>query len=492
MPFTKAPETSTFKTQRFPVVGTPLQRNGAYVGSLPDQRFLNCYPEKINSETLKTNSFYLRKRPGLISQFITNVAEGRGIIYEDSTQKTFGVTGNIVWVWDGTTLTNIGTLATSTGAVGWTVHLTTGIDVALLDGVNGYLINPNTNVFTQITDVNFPSPHVPDPVSMDGYLFVAKAGTADIYNSNLNVPTVWTPGDFITAEMYPDFIVALSKNNNYIYAVGTGSVEFFYDAGIATGSPLQRNDSAVLQFGTPAPGSVTQTEKEVIMIGSTQNGGRTIWLIEGFKATEIALEPVKMSLDAEGAAISTCNCYCIRTAGHKFYVLRLEQSKRTWVYDFEEKLWHEWSGYADDGSTPALFRGAFCSDSTIGHPFMQDTSNGRIYSMSEDVYQDNGVQILVQMTTEKQDFDNMNRKDYYRFVLFGDWPNNVTTSNITLDWTDDDYRTYQGNRTINLCQALPVTRRLGKSRRRAFRLTYTDNQPLRLEGFEVDVNIGGT
>jgi len=106
-----------------------------------------------------------------------------------------------------------------------------------------------TTAGTEITSADFPTPHCPFPVFMDGYLFVAKSGTQDIYNSNLDDPALWTAGDYISAEMYPDKIVALSKNNNYIYALGSNSIEYFYDAAVATGSPLGRHDSAVQQFG---------------------------------------------------------------------------------------------------------------------------------------------------------------------------------------------------------------------------------------------------
>jgi len=178
------------------------------------------------------------------------------------------------------------TLATSTGACGFTefVHSDSTNQLILVDGTDGYVFS-SPSTYTQISINNialwtastahivndlvrpttstgliyrctvagtgsateptwpttaggsvtdgtitwvaeefaFPSPHVPAPVFMDGFLFLAKAGTQDVYNSNLDDPLNWTPGDFFTAEMYPDRIVSLSKNNNYLYAIGTNS-----------------------------------------------------------------------------------------------------------------------------------------------------------------------------------------------------------------------------------------------------------------------------
>ena len=488
MAFTKTPTQDTYDTKRFPIVGQPLQRDG--VNTLKDQRFLNCFPEKISAGGLGqdgSGKIYVKKRAGISLVNAPGLGESRGMIFEDSTSKLFFVVGNKLCRWNGTNVVQLQTLATATNAVGFTVHLTTAIKVILLDGTNGYSINPVTEVVTQITDIDFPSPHLPFPVSLDGYLFVVKAATADIYNSDLDNELSWTPGNFITAEMYPDNIVALTKNNNYIYAIGTGSVEYFYDAAVATGSPLARNDSAIQQFGTPAPFSVIQTEKEVVCVGTTQNGGRSIWLIEGFKADEISIEPVNQSLDAEGTNLGNANAYCIRSMGHKFYVLRLATSGRTWVYDFMEKTWHEWASAEGSG----VFIGRYAADSGMGFPYMLSQTGGKLYSMLDTVYQDDGQPITMQVTTLKLDFDSMNRKDVYRFALFGDWPLN-TTSTVVLDWSDNDYQTWVGNRTIQLSQELPVTRRLGKFRRRAFRITHTDNVPVRLEGMELDINIGGT
>jgi len=312
----------------------------------------------------------------------------------------------------------------------------------------------------------FPSPHVPTPVFLDAYLFVAKANTQDVYNSNLNDPLTWTPGDFISAEMYPDRIVALSRNNNYIYAIGRTSVEYLYDEANATGSPLGRHDSAVQQFGCGAPSTVVQTAKEVIFVGETFNGGHTVWTLDGFKEKEIGIPMVKAALFDEGSALAQASAYCIRVSSQRFYVLCL--TKRTLVYGFDTEMWHEWQTGTD------IFLGSVATDGPAGSAYLLGRSDGIVYLMNENNYTDNGVPITCSITTAKLDFDNINRKFMNRLSMIGDVPDDtLVDSIINIQWSDDDYKTWSTARNLNMTGDFPSIPQLGQFRRRAFKITYT-------------------
>lgn len=484
MAYTNTPQTSTYKTQRLTFIGSPQQRDGS---TTKDQRFINLFPELIKSNITDGKKYYLKSRPGLEFRAQQPSGEGRGIFYYGT--KLYTVIGNTLYE-DGSVKQVLGT---STGPVGFCAYNGNYDALILLDGVKGWVIKLSDYSITQITDADFPTPHVVTPVALDGYLFVCKSGTADIYNSDLNDPLNWTSGDIITAEMFPDNIVALVKNNNYIYAVGTEAIEYFYDAANATGSPLSRNDSAVQQFGSNAPYTVVQTDNEVILCGDSGNGGRCVWAIDGFKAVDVSIEPIREALDQEGDSLDNATAICLRTAGHKFYIITLYNSKRNLVYDFDEKMWHEWQ--FGDPANP--FFVPFATDSTIGFPIMLTYSGGIVANLKENIYTD--VQnasatwpIICQATTVKLDFDTVNRKFMYRLAVVGDSPNNNTDTQLTVEWSDDDYNTWYGPRTLNMNGVMSAITRLGYFRRRAFRLTYTQPYPLRMEAIEVDINVGGT
>lgn len=478
MPYSKTPAIQTYETKRVNFISNPQQRG---TDATKDFRLVNMMVEVLKSPVGDQSKYYIKSRPGVSTAFTTATGEGRGIYYwvRNGTGYCMAVVGNKVYA-NGT---NVLTLATSTGTVGFTefVSSTGTVSLILLDGTDGYVFSDSTTS-VKITDAEFPTPHVPIPIFIDGYLFVAKANTADVYNSNLDDPAAWTAGDYISAEMYPDLIVALSKNNNYIYAIGSASTEYLYDVANATGSPLGRHDSAVQQFGTAARDSVVQTETEVIMIGETNNGGHTVWTIDGFKAAEVGIPAVKSALLAEGANLPNAQAFCVRVAGQKCYVICL--TNRTLVYSFDNKMWHEWS------TAGGAFLCSHGTDGPNGSAYLLDKSNGKIYTMDETIFTDAGTAIDCVFTTTKLDFDSINRKFMYRLSLIGDVPSTGSNITVSVQWSDNDYNTWSTARTLNYTTDLPKIDQLGQFRRRAFKITYSMPYLLRLEGLEVDINKG--
>lgn len=481
MAYSKNPTLSTYDTRRIAFVSNPQQRSS---DANKDLRFVNTFVEVIPTQVGEQKKTYIRSRPGMDVRYSTATGEGRGVYLWNlnGVEYVMSAVGNQIYA----NSTPVRTLTTSSGHVGFTEHINAAgvVTLVVVDGTKGYVFS-NATTSVEITDVDFPTPHIPMPIFLDGYLFLAKAGTQDIYNSDLDDPTLWTAGSFISAEMYPDKIVALSKNNNYIYAVGGTTVEYFYDAATPSGSPLARHATAVQQFGTAAPYTVVQTDKEVILVGNTGNGGHTVWLIDGFKGKEIGIPSVKSQLLAEGAAMATATASVIRVSSQKLFVLCL--STRTFVYSFDTELWHEWK------SSTTKFLGKYGTDGLNGAAYIQGASTGIIYSMDETKFTDAGTPIVCEIITSKLDFDSINRKFMYRLSLVGDIPTTPGSENdITVQWSDDDYVSWSSNRTLRLSNDLPAIFQLGKFRRRAFKFTYTAAHLLRLEGMEVDINKGGT
>ena len=105
------------------------------------------------------------------------------------------------------------------------------------------------------------------------------------------------------------------------------------------------------------------------------------------------------------------------------------------------------------------------------------------------IYQDSTVNFPVTMVTDQETFDTLHEKYMSRLIVYSDRASASTS--LSIETTDDDYQTYSTARTVDLSLELPALTRLGRFRRRAYRLGYSDNYPLRLHHLEVDFNIGG-
>lgn len=342
-----------------------------------------------------------------------------------------------------------------------------------------------THTFTGLTTATatctlnyFPDNHIPSATFVDGYILLAKG--SDVYNCDLDNPLKWAADSFLSAEMFPDPIRALARQNNQIVVLGYNSIEFFYDAANASGSPLSRNDSTTIQMGVAAPYCVYQNEKYCAYISQSDSGGRAAWLIDGFQPKKISDEYIERILDSE-PNLTLCRGYGLRTKGHMFYIINLKNIGRTLVYDLDEKLWHEWTTNADGIHT--VFQCDFMSDNGTGAAYMLHTTNGNVYRLDPNSFMDDGTTILVELITNKYDMDTYHRKFMSSAKIVSD--SYGVSNSIGLQWSDDDYRTWSNVKTISLTDDFPAFHRLGTFRRRAFKLTHSSNNPLRLESLEV-------
>lgn len=90
----------------------------------------------------------------------------------------------------------------------------------------------------KVLDAQFPA----DPsnwVFLNGYFFVAHQANGKIFQSASNDPSSWQSADVISADYGSDGISFLFKIKEYILAAGLqGTIQYFYNAGNASGSVL--------------------------------------------------------------------------------------------------------------------------------------------------------------------------------------------------------------------------------------------------------------
>lgn len=469
---------------RLPLLGNPTNRQA---DDTKDQRFLNCFPEMVKSEITGVQKLFVLKRPGTEQYHQPAGATGEGRGCHAWNGYMFSVIGDKLYATDITgtpSSTVIKTLATSTGAVGFKEFLGSNQYLILVDGTDGYYIS-TTNVVTEITDVDFPTPHQVTPVFMDGYLFIMK-DTGEIYNCDVGDITSWNATNFIEAESFPDAGIAISRQNNLLVAFSETSTEFFYDAANTSGSPLAPATQYIKQYGLASVGSIAQEESMLVFVAKSGTGNSFIVANEGTKDTIISNSAIDRIINAEGSDIIDSWGYLVRQLGHIMYVLNLPLQSRTLVYDFTMSMWHEWN-WQDSSDVQGVMPFVQSMESDNGLFFLHQ-ADGYIYEMRFDLYQDgNSKPINVSIQTSRYDGDSAKVKFCSRMEIIGDYQ--TTSNDLTIYWSDDDYKTWSSARTVDLSDRTYLYQ-LGSFRRRAFLLIHTANTRLRLEAIEMDLEVG--
>lgn len=331
----------------------------------------------------------------------------------------------------------------------------------------------------------FPTPHVPTPVFMDGYIFLPDSGSLDIYNSDVSTPASWGALAFASAESFPDPVIGLSRQNNYIAALGTGSVEFMYNYAKSSqitdfDSPLDRYESLVLQTGCLTKDALLSAERTLVFIGVSPLSGKTVWRLDGTNAKEISTEYIEKFIDLE-TSTSGITGWSMRILGHMLFVINLPTANKTFVYDIEENMWSEWKYGAGGDAIPFMH---FCDAN--GVPVVQHATNGKLYKFDPLVYNDFGsAAIECSVVLSKQDFEVDDYKFFHKFVLIGDRGTGIDY----LRWSDDDYQTWSNSKALT-AGLRPYFLRSGKARRRAWEISYSDNSARRLEAVEITYSVG--
>ena len=472
---TKLAKVYDYDTERIPLVGNHTNRLAA---ATKDQIFYNVIPESVKNPITDKTSVWLNKRGAFTGHTTLVAGAGRGLYYWARSSKTYTVIADKLYA--GTSTTPILTLTTSTGTVWFTEVSGTTDYLVLSDGTDIWTITTADTV-AEITDGDVPVGPL-TPVGLDGYIFVTKSGTDEIWNSDLNAATSWNALSFLSSEMYPDNLVALCRQVNYVVAFGTFSTEFFYDNANSSGSPLRRTETVALKVGLASRDSLAQVDRRIIWVGQSDVGEASVWQFTGLTPEKVSHEFVDKILQNEGSNLSSCRGDIIHHKGHTLYILNL--NARSLAYDLDEKMWVDWS-INSSGSHAVLPFNYFVQGANNAILCLHNT-DGKIYTLVPGTYQDDAGAILVKIVTGRVDLGNAQRKRCFRFELLADVESSGT---VTLDWSDDDYGTWSTSRSLDLTTR-PYTKALGSFRRRAFRLQHSTNAAFRVEGFELDFSGG--
>jgi hypothetical protein len=451
--------------KRWPMVVEPANRDDS---TSKDARLVNAYVEKQ-----KDGTYQVFKRPGLLE-------------YDDIGGNGYGVfnwLGNIYSVFGGNLYkdgVSVGAVNSAGGVYRFDQTLGGTPRMVLGNGIAAYTYDGTT--LTEIVDVDFPDPFVKGWAYLDGTLYVGRPD-AGIQGSEINTPADWDPLNVIIAQIEPDKGIALSKQLVYVIMLKQWSVEAFYDAANATGSPLGRVEGAKISWGCASADSVRQLDGDIFWASTTRFSAYQVAMMSDVKAKIISTEPVERLLlhaDTSGGVYS----WGTRIGGHRFYGLTLVANNLTLVYDATENMWAQWTD--EDGNYFPIVDMTYDSS---GNRIVQHATNGKLYKLDPSYYNDAGEYIQVDIYTPNFDGGVRLNKHLERMTFIGDQVRGSTLQVRCNDW-DYDPRRWTNFRNVDLGVRFPMLQNCGTFKRRAYHLRHRANTAFRMQAIDLSLSLG--
>jgi hypothetical protein len=375
-----------------PVTQLPFT-NGFYVSeSLPvsAQDAINCYPVVNQAPSLASE--IMVSIPGIQQLATTGTVrqQNRGSAEVNETPY-FVNGGNLYRLNSDFTLTTI-------GAIEGTTRVSMADNgtqlVVLVPGGKGYVYNQTTDTFAEITDADFRANGEPQyVVFIDGY-FVFTTDEKKFIVSALNDGMSYNALDFGTAESDPDRVVAPIVYKNQLFITGLSTTEGFQNIGTAD-FPFTRS-GVFIDKGVYAPLSLIKTQDSFMFVGGGVNESPAIWMVAGGgaqKVSNLAVDSLLQGLTT--TEVSRIYSWSYAQKGNYFVGFALPDV--TLVYDFSTQRWHKRKSYTD-----SIFDRYRISSiiSAYGKVLCSDAYDGRIGSLSPDVYTEYGNNIIREITTQ--------------------------------------------------------------------------------------------
>lgn len=359
-------------------------------------------------------------------------------------------------------------------------------------GGRGDVLDLSTNVVTQITDAAFPA-GARSPLYIDGYFIVVSENTLQFNLSDLLAGLSWSTLDAGEKSQTPDRLKAAIDDGTLLWLFGTDRIEVWYNSGNPS-FPWDPIDNLVIRQGIRAPDTLVNLGTPA-WIGGNEHGGISAFVANGY--TPEAVSTPEIEEEWEGYdTVENAFAWVYTMHQQTFWVITFPAADKTWVYNRDTGLWHEWSFRDEAQGLDRAHIGrshAYC----WGRHFVSDRRSGAIYVMSDTAYTDAGTAI-----TRVRQAPHISAEDFLlicsRFALdiqTGDAPLNGTGSDpqVALTYSDDASRTWSTPLYVPLGRRGDYGRlveffRLGAFEKgRTFRVTITDPQFIGIAGAYLDL-----
>ena len=196
---------------------------------------------------------------------------------------------------------------------------------------------------------------------------------------------------------HPGTIVACRTLHRRLFLFSQYFTEVWENAGLGTNLPFRRNNSLLMEYGTPCIASISVSFDMMAFVSQSRDGFGSVMQVIGTEAIPISNRALDFQLAQYAAQqqIADCDGFLIKENGLIFYRMNFTAANHTFVYNVtlsdpsreEGKLWHEedvLNGNRHPAQTHAYFNGI----NYVGHYSMPI-----LYQLDSQTYTNDGQAI---------------------------------------------------------------------------------------------------
>ncbi len=196
---------------------------------------------------------------------------------------------------------------------------------------------------------------------------------------------------------HPGNIVACRTLHRRLFLFSAFYTEVWENAGIGTNLPFRRNNTLLMEYGTPALGSIAVGFDRMYFLSQDRDGLGSIMEVMGTQSTPVSNRALDFQLAQYAAVghVADCRSFLIKQNGLIFYRMNFTLANHTYVYNVslsdpsqeQGKLWHE-EEILNGNRHPTQCHAYFNGLNYAGH-----FSSPTMYLFDNDTFKNDGEQI---------------------------------------------------------------------------------------------------
>lgn len=355
---------------------------------LSSQTAINVYLQMEQSLGAVIAGFF--GTPGLKSVF-QDSGEVRGLWVSPTGNPgqywLFAVIGSGVWRFDKNyNATNLGSLPNNSGPVSMADN---GIQLSIYHERGMHWVTLTGTAIAPVAG----SPSGGTSSALDNYVVFSENIGGEFGITALGDLSSIDPLDVATAEGWPDDCVGVLADHREVWLFGTETTEVWSDTGAAF-FPFERVPGGFIEQGCAAKHSPAKIDNSVFWLGRDRNGQGVIYRANSYIPVRISTHAIEFAINNQGIDISDAIGFAYQEEGGYFYQISFPGLDQTWTYDVSAGPSGAWHQRAHKGNSGTLHRHrANCHALFYGDHLVGDHSNGKIYRMSLNLNDDDGIEI---------------------------------------------------------------------------------------------------